>query len=461
MPKKTTKKNNLGNQNEQNNPNSVTPPQQNPQQNSQPTSPQQPAHNPNVIHEEDNAILIDADNNADNQNQNALEAERLKQEKEKQAREEKERQEKLRLEQEEKARGVMFHNELNTFNSMYKTDLEADNFVSVIVEAWAMMNSGDKQKAPEGKTLLGNLFKDILKTAYEIENSAAFNEQRLPEYTEIAKSTNDLKRVAMFSYTDLYRSETKEEIFNSTTYGGLNTKEICSLITIDENWKLKQKSDEAWEIQSAPAKKIADEWLKEEDPYNTMINEMNALFEAKKNGTMENKDIYNRLVAAEWLLINNDKLMTVSPEDPLNPVPKWETKYWKAITHARESLGIPKHISMRDMMQGNYAGMAKAVNSTPYNEMQVDELLMDPKKRLENDSMTKQKEEFAVRLGRIVTELVPNESKVNENEFDKGIMRKHLPMPHLSETSIHSSVPKSPIIPDTTLVLNNNKGKTN
>ena len=98
----------------------------------------------------------------------------------------------------------------------------------------------------------------------------------------------------------------------------------------DSTWSMDQKSDEAWEIQSREAKNLADKWLSGDKPYEKMIGEMKALVEADKEGIVDRKEILTKLTAAEWLLVSNDKMMIENPEDPLNNLPNWGNRYWKA-----------------------------------------------------------------------------------------------------------------------------------
>ena len=317
----------------------------------------------------------------------------------------------------------VFTEKVDTFNKMYKTNIDAKNLSISITASYARMNSGDKDKKADGKKMLGSAFKTTLKDALQNEKSLAYDEQRLPDYTEIIKSANELMRAAMFAYTDLYRGTGKEEIFGATAFGGLDAKEMASLTTGDSLWKMDQKSDKAWEIQSSPAKALADKWLKEKEPYEKMIDEMNALIEAKKKGTVDNKDAYNKFAAAEWLLLNNDKMMMENPEDPLNKMPKWGTRYWQSITKAREALGVPKHISMRDLIQGDYAEMAKSTNSVAYNESVINEQILDPKQRAVHDSMDKQKEVFTIQRENIATKDPANEEKILNAEMNSVKVR--------------------------------------
>jgi hypothetical protein len=171
-----------------------------------------------------------------------------------------------------------------------------------------------------------------------------------------------------------------------------------------------QKSDEAWDVQAEKAKNIADKWLKEDKPYEKMINEMNALVKDKKRDNLDLQQAYDKLTAAEWLLTNNEKMMVEDPNDPINPIPNWGNRYWKTLTETREALGIPKHTSMRDLIQLDYEESAKAVENRTYNEKQIFDGVLDPADREMHDSLDMQKEQFAIRSAAVV---------INESHNDK------------------------------------------
>jgi hypothetical protein len=148
----------------------------------------------------------------------------------------------------------------------------------------------------------------------------------------------------------------------------------------------------------AAPKEITEEWLKDPKPYERMIKEMKALADGvRKDGSYERREARLKLTAAEWLLVNNENMMIEDPEDPLNPIPNWGNRYWKAITETREALGIDKHTSMRDMIQAEYAAAAKSVKSLAYNTRQFYDHIIDPKAReaYDFDSLENQKMEFA------------------------------------------------------------------
>ena len=412
----------------------------------------------------------------------------------------------------EDAKGLMFTEQLDAFNKMYGTKLDANEFASSVSDAWELLNNKDKTKSAQGQAMFNQLFKDTLKQAFDIEKDAAYNGHRIPEYQEITKSANDLLRASMFAFTSIYvansreklfdavtlrnktangdneiikggrvwdmvqksvkesptlhlrsiankwlaeknsyeamtnelnaifanknnktqdvidklaaakwllltnnndaivakpknpmtfgdrywRAMTQEYFFEKTAFGGMSSKEIAELTKGDSLWDMDQKSDEAWEIQSKAAKDIADNWLKENKPYEKMINELNALVEANKENIIDRKEMLNKLTAAEWLLLNNDKMMVDNPEDPLNKVPNWGNRYWKALTNAREALGIEKHISMRSLIQNNYAEVKKAATNPSYTETQIEDYLLDPGQRDAVDSIETQREQFKI-----------------------------------------------------------------
>lgn len=341
----------------------------------------------------------------------------------------------------DRANAELFADKLKTFNDMYGTKLDAEQLGSVMAASWDLILDVNEQKVSEGKDMLASLFKDTVKQAFDIEKDAAYNEHRLPEYTEIFKSSNELLRAAMFAHTDLYHDPRNASLFEPTAFGGLNAKEMAELTAGNSLWTMDQKSDEAWEIQSGAAKNIADNWLTEDKPYEKMINEMNALVEANKNGIVDRKEILNKLAAAEWLLINNEKMMIDDPEDPLNPIPNWGNRYWKTVTQTREALGIDKHISMRELIQGDYAASAKAVINPAYNEAQIEDYVLDPTVREVYDSMEMQKEQFATQSAAFTLAETQNEKKADEVEMTAD--RVPFPIEELDERLIMRNQPKN------------------
>ena len=311
---------------------------------------------------------------------------------------------------------TMFMNKLNTFNSMFKTDIDANKFIDSLTGAWELLQSNNRDKRTDGYVMLGDAFRETLKNAFSVEEEQAYKEHRLPEYNEIIVSANELLRVGMFTFTDLYSDNSHKHLFKPTICGSLTAKDMAALTGKSDLWGMDQKSDKAWEIQSADAKAIANQWLESGDkPFDKLIEEMNALIELGKNGIAErnNKDIYNKLAAAEWILVNNEQMMTENPNDPLNKMPDWGNKYWKATIQARDALGIPKHISMRELIQGDYAESSKAVTNKNYNEKQIEEHVLDPEVRSMVDSMEVQASEFTIQRESIKTHHPSNEERVN------------------------------------------------
>jgi hypothetical protein len=274
------------------------------------------------------------------------------------------------------------------------------------------LKSSDAEKKALGQKMFGDVFKSTLNTVFEVEKEISYKEHRMPEFNDIIKSTNELLRASMFAFTDLYHDQNSASLFGTTAFGGLKAKDMAGLTKGDSLWKMDQKSDEAWEIQSREAKGIADQWMKENKPYEKMINEMNGLIEAHKNGRLNQQEMQAKLTAAEWLLINNEKMMIENPEDPLNPIPNWGNRYWKAIISAREAIGIPKHTSMRDLIQSEYAEIAKAAANEHYNEAQIEAYMQNP-----NDSLEMQKEQFAIQSAAAVI----NEPNKNEKANEKTV----------------------------------------
>lgn len=312
----------------------------------------------------------------------------------------------------------MFIDKLKTFNEMYKTKISKDKLASTVSDAWKLLTDEDQSKKLEGKKLLNGLFDAILEHAFEVEKNSSYKEGRFPEYTEIITSSNELLRAAMFSFTDLYRDKSKASLFAETAFGGMTSDEMVKLTDADGFWKLDQKSDEAWEIQSKEAKEISSQWLKKSNPHQAMIDEMNSLIEKNNNGSLNRKDFLNKLVAAEWLLMNDEKMMVADPDDPYNKTPKWNNRYWKAITSAREAIGIPKHISMREIIQGNYGVMQKTMQNVYYHKDHIETEIFKPEKRALIDSMEKQNEEFVIQSAKAAENRVPNENHVKNMEMN-------------------------------------------
>jgi hypothetical protein len=111
------------------------------------------------------------------------------------------------------------------------------------------------------------------------------------------------------------------------------------------------------------------------------------LVKDKKRDNLDLQQAYDKLTAAEWLLTNNEKMMVEDPNDPINPIPNWGNRYWKTLTETREALGIPKHTSMRDLIQLDYEESAKAVENRTYNEKQIFDGVLDPADREMHDSL--------------------------------------------------------------------------
>lgn len=346
----------------------------------------------------------------------------------------------------EEANSTMFMDKLNTFNSMFKTQIDANKFIGNVTEAWGLMKSEDEPKQLQGKNMLHDTFKDAIKEAFEIEKASSYKEHRLPDFPEIIRITNELMRVAMYAFTDLYTEEKNKELFDATAFGGLSSIELAKLATgitefeeTESVWDIDQKSDQAWEIQSAEAKALAGQWLEEEKPYEKMINEMNALSKGGKN-ISDNNEIYNKLAAAEWMLMQDEKMMVENPEDPYNTMPNWGNRYWKAIIQAREALNIPKHTSMRELIQSDYAAMSKSVYSTHYNEKQINEQVMDADARGKFDSFEAQKSEFTIRREAIKNSLENKE--LRPEDIDPNVSRYPYPVKEENEYEKQRNAPK-------------------
>ena len=317
----------------------------------------------------------------------------------------------------------MFVSKLKTFNDMYKTKISRDKLASTVSDAWQLLTNEDAQKKEEGKKLLNGLFDAMLEHTFEVEKNAAYKDGRFPEYTEIITSANDLLRAAMFSFTDLYRDNSRAQLFAKTAIGGLTKDEMAKLTMPNELWKLDQKSDEAWEIQSRDAKEVASEWQKNANPAQAVVKAMDELIEKNNSGTLNRRDVLKTLAAAEWTLLNDDKMVVEDENDPYNRTPKWNNRYWKAVTEAREAIGIPKHISIRELIQGNYGVMQKAMQNENYHKDHIQTEIINPEKRAAIDSMDKQKEVFTIQRENIATKDPANEAKILNAEMDSVKVR--------------------------------------
>lgn len=345
-------------------------------------------------------------------------------------------------EREDKLNALMFMNNLNVYNSTYRTNVDANAFVDAVTNAWELLKTGDEAKKKEAQKVMSSAFKNALKEAFKNEKELSYNEHRLPKFNDIIKDTNDLLRTSMFAFTDLYTNRKSALHYEFTTFGTMTPKEMAELTKGESIWDMDQKSDEAWEIQAASAKDLATEWLKTDKPYETMIKEMNKLVEsAEKKEKLDHYHLYNRLAAAEWMLLNNDKMIIDNPEDPLNKMPDWGNRYWKSIIQAREALGIPKHISTRELIQGDYARAKQAVTSVAYNEKQIEEYLYKPEERTKIDSLDKQKEAFAKEREEIDTKDPENEKKINSLEMKENRVR--FPIESENEYKKMQNAPKS------------------
>ena len=430
-----------------------------------------------------------------NREENA-EEERKKEEERKQA-EERKRAEELKAKVlEDSVNMTMLADRLNTFNGMFQTNLDYGDLTSSVMNAWLFIKSDNKMVQADGKAILGDMFKRILSDAFAVERKISYKEHRLPDYAEIIRSANELLRVAMYTQTDLYTRENNKELFDVTAFGGLSAKEMAELATGDvvwgmemsakeklaldnkfaelspkevaeilsgnieagsdklskeekqaiantvNAWDLDQKSDAAWEIQSADAKAIAEKWSKEDKPYEKLIEEMKALTDNGKNSMdgSGSKDIYNKLAAAEWMLLNDDKMMIDNPDDPYNRTPNWGNRYWKAIIQAREALNIPKHTSMRELIQNDYAACSKGASSAHYNERQIAEQVLDPDAREVCDSLEAQKSEFKIQREAIKNNVESKEPR--PEDLNPDVHRYPYPVKEENEYEKHRNAEK-------------------
>ena len=334
----------------------------------------------------------------------------------------------------------VFKDKIKEFNSMYKVNINADKFAADVSDAWTKMRSKDEKAQAEGKKMLGNLFKSTLKTVFDKERDASYNEHRLPEYTDIIRSSDELLKSSMYAFTDAFSSRDGAALYNSTAFGGLNEREMARLTKGESLWSMDQKSDAAWEIQCKGAKDLAAEWMKADKPHVKALEELDALMKAKQEGIVDRKELLDKLTAAEWMFTNDDKLMIEDPEDPYSKIPNWGNKYWKKLTETREALGIDKHSSMRDIIQSEYAASARAVNSVAYNRQQIYDYAVDPNIRV---SMEDQLEQFAMLSAKVdLTELSRRKEENVITKEDEDLTRVRLNIPELNQREIMKNEPK-------------------
>lgn len=407
-------------------------------------------NNANNNGDENNDLLVDPELNEPQIKRNQQEGDRPEVNQEENAEEERKKAEELKAKVlEESVNMTMFADRLNTFNGMFQTNLDYNDFTSSVMNAWLFMKSDNKMVQADGKAIMVDMFKKTLSDAFAVEREISYKEHRLPDYAEIIRSANELLRVAMYTQTDLYTMENRKELFDATAFGGLSAKEMARLATgmtefdeADSVWDIDQKSDAAWEIQSADAKTIAEEWSKADKPYEKLIEKMKALADNGKNGidSSNSKDIYNKLAAAEWMLMQDEKMMVENPEDPYNPMPNWGNRYWKAIIQAREALNIPKHTSMRELIQNDYAAMSKSVYSTHYNEIQINEQVMDADARGKFDSFEARESEFTIQREAIKNNLENKEPR--PEDIDPNVSRYPYPVKEENEYEKQRNAPK-------------------
>ena len=131
--------------------------------------------------------------------------------------------------------------------------------------------------------------------------------------------------------------------------------------------------------------------------------------------------------------------MIDDPYDPYNKVPNWGNRYWKTLAATRETLGIDKYTSMRDMIQADYAASARAVNNHNYNLMQINYYVLDKDVRELADSRDVQMEQFAT-MSAAVTLTKPSEK--NTFADDMTADRVQYPIKELDERDIMKHEPK-------------------
>ena len=105
--------------------------------------------------------------------------------------------------------------------------------------------------------------------------------------------------------------------------------------------------------------------------------------------------------------------MIKDPDKPDVKIPNWGNYYWDTLAHTRQLLGIDKHISIREMIQADYAEAAKAVTSAVYHETQIKDHVVEPQARAKFDSIDKQKELFVTQSNAINVRVDPNQMEMD------------------------------------------------
>ena len=132
-------------------------------------------------------------------------------------------------------------------------------------------------------------------------------------------------------------------------------------------------------------------------------------------------------------------MMIHDPEDPLNKIPNWSNRYWKALSEAREALGIDHHTSTRETIQADYAASAKAAMSSAYNEAEINDYILAPAAREIYDSMELQNKQFKTQIAAVI--LTEPQKDKNAGKFEMTTDRVPFPVKKLDECGIMKNQP--------------------
>lgn len=339
---------------------------------------------------------------------------------------------------------------VHNYNVLHGTKIDAQAFASEVIDSWQKISSQDEKQRLEGKKQLKDTFSKTLKNAFAIEAEASYANCHAAIYTSIAKDTNELLRAAMYSYTDAYIDPQKEALYGETAFGGMTNKEIVNLATSNPSWEGDQKSDEAWRKQSAEARKIAGQWQKQEKPYDHFMSELKSIYEGAQFNDMtptQKRETLLKLSAAECMLMSDENMMLENPDNPFEKTPNWSHRHWKALSVAREKIGIFQYCSMRDLIQGSYAGAQERSHNSTYLLKEGEEqiFLKDGTIRPEVDSLEGRKVAFAETC-RQIAEGAPakEESAEIKGQADlKEGERIQIYIPEVDERRIESHIPKT------------------
>lgn len=342
---------------------------------------------------------------------------------------------------------AVYKKAVDGYNKAHGTQIDADAFASDLVEAWQKISSGSEIVKDNGLRMLRYSFEGLLKQTFEAEARESYINCKEASFANVAKETNDLMRTAMFAYTDVYTGRDNDKIYKSTVFGGMNSEQIANVAASRTAWQGDQKSDEAWEKQSAEARKIASDWKNTADPYATMIENLKELNDIKSFYELDDdrqRDIINKLAAAECMLMSDSSMMVDDPDNPYAKVPDWSNRNWKSLAYTREKIGVSKFTSMREIIQGAYAATKPVSSNRDIIQKETSALLFNEKgePRAEIDSINVKTEELA----RESVHMAESRAAADMNDrmnAEKTEERVPIYIPEADDKVINKDVPKS------------------